>query len=202
MSMSQEGKFITIYGINNIGKSTQSRILVENLTRAGYKAKHIKYPVYDLAPTGHFLDSVMRNPDGQKISEDELQLWFVMNRYQFEPELKKLLSEGYIIIAEDYSGTGIAWGTAKGLEQNWLEEANKYLLKEDFSILFEGKRNLIAREDNHVHEQNDLLIEKCTKVFLELADKYSWQKFQLQEKIEDSAKALLELVLNYLEKAQ
>jgi hypothetical protein len=44
------------------------------------------------------------------MDEHELQLWFVLNRYQYEPELKKLLNDGYIVIAEDYVGTGIAWG--------------------------------------------------------------------------------------------
>lgn len=201
MSTDQKrGRLITIYGINNIGKSTQSKILVENLIKAGYKAKHIKYPVYDLSPTGTFLDKVLRHPEGQKISEDELQLWFVLNRYQFEPELKRLLEDGYIVIAEDYSGTGIAWGTAKGLEQTWLEQANKYLLKEDFAILFEGKRNLATREDNHVHEQNHELVENCGKVFSDLAEKYGWKRVQQQEKIDDTAETFWRKIMEFLTK--
>lgn len=187
-----KGKFITIYGINNIGKSTQAKLLVERLSNEGHKAKYVKYPVYDLMPTGPFLNKVLRGDGEQKISEDELQLWFILNRYQFEPRVKEWLKEGYIVVAEDYIGTGIAWGTAKGLDKNWLKNANKYLLKEDFAIMLEGKRDLRAQEKNHVHEQNDLLVEKCTKVHEELAEEFGWKKIRVQDKIEDTARDIWE----------
>lgn len=193
-----KGKFITIYGINNIGKSTQAKLLVDRLNKEGYKAKYVKYPVYDLAPTGPFLNKVLRGDGEQKISEDELQLWFILNRYQFEPQIKEWLKEGYIVVAEDYIGTGIAWGTAKGLDKNWLKNANKYLLKEDFAIMLEGKRDLRAQEKNHVHEQNDLLVEKCTRVHEELAEEFGWKKVKVQGRIEDTAENMWEVVKDCL----
>lgn len=188
-----KGKFITIYGINNIGKSTQSERVVNKLLSLGHKAKHIKYPIYDLEPTGPFLNSVLRSKK-QKISEEELQLWFVMNRHQFEPELKKLLEDGYIVVAEDYVGTGIAWGIAKGLDEQWSEEINKYLLKSDLSILFEGTRDSNAKENIHVHEQDDLLVDKCREVHSRLADKYGWQRLQVQEKWDDTTALLWNMI--------
>lgn len=194
-----KGKFITIYGINNIGKSTQSKLLVERLNKEGYKAKYVKYPVYDLPPTGPFLNKVLRGDDGQKIPEDELQLWFILNRYQFEPQIKQWLKEGYIVVAEDYIGTGIAWGTAKGLDKNWLKNANKYLLKEDFAIMLEGKRDLRAQEKNHVHEQNDRLVEKCTRVHEELAEEFGWKKVKVQKKIEDTAEDMWMTISKFLD---
>lgn len=190
----EKGKFITIYGINNIGKSTQSKILVRKLKKAGYKACYVKYPVYDIEPSGSFINKILRSSGKQKISENELQLWFVLNRYQFQPTLKNLLKKGYIVIAEDYIGTGIAWGTAKGLDQKWVEEINESLLKEDFSILIEGERNLVAKEKKHVHEQNDKLINDCIKVHSKLADKYGWKRVQLQKNILDTSNIIFRLV--------
>lgn len=192
------GKFITFYGINNIGKSTHAKRLVERLIDEGRKAKYLKYPIYDLEPTGPFLNNVLRGEGGQKISEDELQLWFVMNRYQFQPELERMLDEDNIVVAEDYSGTGIAWGVAKGLEKNWLEEINKFLVKEDFSILFEGKRDISAMEEGHVHEENEKLIQKCIKTHSHLADKYGWKKLQIQPEQDDTAKLVWEMVEEFL----
>lgn len=195
------GKFITIYGINNIGKSTQAKLLVERLEKAGRKAKYLKYPVYELEPTGPFLYKTLRNPEGQrnssgqKISEDELQTWFILNRYQFQPELKRLLEEGYVVVAEDYVGTGVAWGTAKGLDREWLEEANRFLLKEDFAILMEGERKLSSKEEVHVHEQNEPLVAKCTAVLTELGAKYGWKKVQVQESKEDTAELIWKMVV-------
>ncbi|MFC1616445.1 dTMP kinase, partial [Patescibacteria group bacterium] len=136
----KKGKFITIYGINNIGKTTQSKLLVENLEQAGYDVIYVKYPVYSIEPSGPFINKILRNSNNQSISEEELQSWFVLNRYQYQPKLIQFLNEGKIIVAEDYSGTGIAWGTAKGVNQSWLESINNNLLKEDLAIMLEGQR--------------------------------------------------------------
>ncbi len=43
---------ITLYGVNNIGKSTQARFLVERLQAEGHRVEYLKYPIYDLEPTG------------------------------------------------------------------------------------------------------------------------------------------------------
>lgn len=194
----RKGVFITIYGINNIGKTTHARLLCERLRKEGFKTHYLKYPVYDIFPTGPFINKVLRNPKGQKISEDELQLWFVLNRYQFEPKLKELLKKGFTVVAEDYTGTGIAWGMAKGLAESWLKSANQYLLKEDLSILIEGKRDLRAREKAHVHEQNDQLVERCRKTHAYLAEKYGWRRVALRDKVADTADAVFDVVDEFL----
>lgn len=189
-----KGKLITIYGINNVGKSTQAKLLVERLEKSGQKVKFLKYPIYDLAPTGPFLNSVLRSSEGQKISEDELQLWFILNRYQFEPELKKFLEDGYVVIAEDYVGTGIAWGTAKGLPQEWLEEANKFLLKEDLAIMIDGERDPRVIEKIHLHEQNPELMIKCAGVLKGMAGKFGWKVVERKTTIEETAGKIWEVV--------
>ncbi len=194
----EKGIFIAIYGINNIGKTTHSKLLVEKLNASGKKTKYVKFPIYDLEPTGPFLDKTLRSADGQKISEDELQMWFVLNRYQFEPQLKKWLEEGYIVVAEDYVGTGMAWGMAKGLDEEWMESINEKLLKEDFSVLMEGNRAMDARENVHLHEQNDELVKKCAKTHSALGDKHEWSRVQVQPKIDDTATLIWDLVDDFL----
>lgn len=195
-----KGKLITIYGINNVGKSTQAQILVEKLKSEGQKVKFLKYPIYDLAPTGPFLNSVLRSEGGQKISEDELQLWFILNRYQYEPELKKFLEEGYIVVAEDYVGTGIAWGTAKGLSQEWLEEANKFLLKEDLAIFIDGERDPRVIEKIHLHEQNPELMIKCAEVLKGMSSKFGWNVVERKSTIEETAGKIWEVVNGFIQK--
>ncbi|MBI4232739.1 hypothetical protein HY605_05920 [Candidatus Peregrinibacteria bacterium] len=189
-----KGKFITLYGINNIGKSTHAKLLVERFEREGFKAKYVKYPVYDLEPTGPFLNAVLRGGE-QKISEKELQMWFILNRYQFEEQLKQWIGDGFIVVAEDYVGTGIAWGTAKGLDRAWLTSANDELLKEDLAILMEGERDNKAFEEGHVHEQNGDLVEKCRLQFSFLADDHGWRRLQVQPSIEATADMLWQIVM-------
>ena len=44
----KKGKFIAIYGINGIGKTTQVEILVKYLQSQGLNVSRLKYPVYNL----------------------------------------------------------------------------------------------------------------------------------------------------------
>lgn len=172
--------FITLYGINNIGKTTHSTLLVEKLIADGYDAVRVKYPAYELHPSGEYLNEILRSGEPQTIREEELQLWFVLNRYQFEPTLKKWLSSGKIVVAEDYIGTGIAWGMTKGCERDFLEAMNKNLIQEDLPMLIDGQRALGSVEAGHLHEENHALSDHCRSIHLELADRYGWTIIPLQ----------------------
>ncbi len=186
--------FITLYGTNNTGKTTHAKRLAAKLEEVGHKVKYVKFPVYDLEPTGPYLNDFIRGGQHQGVTEAELQMWFALNRYQFEPTLKKWLDDGYTVVAEDYIGTGIAWGTAKGLDAFWLESLNRYLVQEDLAILIDGPRVLSAKEKTHIHEESDELIEKCRLVLQDLGEKYGWRNVMLQDKIEDTAALIWDIV--------
>ncbi len=188
---------ITLYGINNVGKTTQAKRLVEKIKSVGKSACYLKYPVYDLEPSGLFLDKVLRSKNPQHISEEELQMWFTLNRFQYQPALKDLLREGFVI-AEDYTGTGIAWGVAKGADKKWLEELNKYLIKGDLAILMNGKRQMKSKEDNHIHERDDVLVEKCADVFRQLAFDYGWEQIDVRDDWDETTDLLWRKIEKFL----
>ncbi len=167
------GKFIVIYGINNIGKTTQAKNVAQYFLSKGLKADYVKYPIYDIKPSGPFLDSVLRS-DKQEISEEELQMWFTVNRLQFQSILKRKLAHEINVVAEDYIGTGLSWGSAKGADYNWLKAINSTLMKEDIGILLDGERFAFAREDRHIHEVDARLMEKVRKRFIEIGREFGW----------------------------
>lgn len=191
--------FITLYGINNIGKTTHAQRLVERLKEAGHEAVYVKYPVYKQEPTGPFLYDFLRSGDAQEISEEELQMWFVLNRYQFEPQLKDWLESGTIVVAEDYVGTGIAWGVVKGADVDWLEQMNRHLMKEDLAILIDGERALSAMEEGHLHETNHEFMKRSRQVHLELGERYDWVMVPLQPTKDETADLIWELVQSRME---
>lgn len=174
MSSEKKGKLIVLYGINNIGKSTQAKLLVERFEEEGIESEYVKYPVYQEEPTGSFINEVLRK--GKRISDEELQMWYVLNRYQFEPRLKDMLSRGTYVIAEDYIGTGIAWGMARGIEKSWLIELNKFLIPSDIEIYMKGHRFEESIEDNHRNEQDAVIMKKAEDAHDELAQQYGWNE--------------------------
>ena len=172
--MKKLGKFIAIYGINNLGKTLQAKMLEERLLAENFKVKRIKYPVYDLEPTGPRINAYLRKGNPDNLSAKAAQLIYVQNRKDFEPTLKAMLRENDFVIAEDYKGTGIAWGMGAGVEKNFLLYHNGSLLEEDVSILLDGKRFREGIESGHTHESNDELTEKVRLAHLELADYFHW----------------------------
>jgi len=191
-----KGKFVVIYGANNLGKSVQADLLTEGLAKKGLKVKRIKYPIYDLKPTGPQINRVLRK--GEEISELDFQKLYVQNRVDFEPKLKSFLEKGYWVVAEDYKGTGIAWGMVGGLALATLEKINKGLLEEDLAILLYGKRFEEGIEKGHRNEVDDKIWKTAQKTHLELGKKYGWKKV----KANGTKKEVHESILKALKKAK
>jgi thymidylate kinase len=165
------GKFIVIYGPNNLGKTTQAKLLAFNLTLAGQNARYLKYPVYEI-PTGQRIDAALRRD--LRLPDLELQQEFVANRRCFEPILRAMLNNGEIVVAEDYKGTGIAWGMVNGIPVEEMEEMNGGLLDEDLAICLDGERFSSGIERGHRYEeQRDWQLAR--RVHQELAERYNWE---------------------------
>lgn len=197
-SWKERGKFIVFYGINNLGKSTQAKLLVERLKKEGHKAEYLKYPIYNLKPTGPFINKVLRSGKKQGISEEELQMWYTLNRFQYEPKLRAKLEKGIWIVAEDYIGTGLAWGWAKGADLEYLEMMNQPLLKEDLTIFFYGQRFLDGKESIHLHEVDDKLMAKCQKKHQFLANKYRWLKINVNGSRKEIAEKIWQIAEEHI----
>ncbi len=168
----KRGKFVVIYGPNNIGKTTQTKKIVDWLISKGIKASYLKYPIYDLEPTGPRLDGILRHKT-ETLSAIEIQKIFVQNRKDYEKILQNRLDSGEWIIAEDYKGTGLAWGMTFGVPKKELEKINKNLLEEDLAICMIGDRFLSAIEKGHLHEDGGNW-EKNKEIHIKLAEEKGW----------------------------
>lgn len=180
----RSGKCIVLYGINNLGKSTQAKLLVEMIKAHGGQAEHVKYPVYDLVPSGVLLNNFLRNGNYYDLSAREAQIVYALNRSQYEVEIIKKLAAGIHVIAEDYTGTGIAWGIGNGVDEDFLKFINSHLLKEDVAILMDGERFIEAREAGHHHEKNDELTERVRSIHQRLGREYGWQVVNANQPID------------------
>lgn len=197
MKRTKKGKFITIYGINGIGKTTQVEALVKYLQSRGLKTSRLKYPIYNLEPEGPFIYKYLRDPEFRKnneISTHELQEKYAENRFRYEKMLKKRLNDGEWIIAEDYVGTGIAWGLTWGGELEYLEKINSELLKEDMAILMHGQRFLTAVEKDHRNEMETERITICKNFHKLLSEKYGWVVVNANQTIEKVQADIIEQI--------
>lgn len=194
-----KGKFIVLYGINNLGKSTQAELLIENLKKRGLKAEYLKYARYDLEPSGPIISDYLRKGNPHNLTPRELQLVHVINRSQYEPTLKQKLKDGINIIAEDYVGTGLAWGIGTGVSEDFMKCINSTLIKEDIAFHFVGERFTQAIEKNHKFEENNELMMKVKDIHAKLGKERKWIDIDANKSIEEIQKKILTLVLKEIE---
>ncbi len=192
------GKLIVLYGINNLGKSTQAKLLVERLESEGFKAEYLKYPIYDLNPSGEILNDYLRKGNFYNLSAKEAQIIYALNRTQYQTELIEKLKSGINVVAEDYTGTGIAWGIGAGVSETFLKTINSHLVPEDLVFLFDGERFEKAIEKSHKHETNNDLTTKVRWAHLKLKEENSWIKINANLSIEEIQKIIWEKTYNFL----
>jgi thymidylate kinase len=193
----KKGKFIAIYGINGIGKTTQVDLLVKYLKNQGKKVSRLKYPIYDLEPEGPFIYNYLRDPKFRKENElttHKLQKKYAVNRMRYEPTLRKRIENGEWIVAEDYKGTGISWGLTWGGELDYLEDINEELLKPDLEILMHGSRFISAIEKDHRNEMESERITICKNFHFLLADRYDWKKVNAKQKVEKVQNEIIKII--------
>lgn len=175
------GKLIALYGINNVGKTTQAKLLANRISSAAWNIPtpaSVKYARYDISPSGPLINNYLRLIGGKKnpygFSPREFQILQAFNRTQAESSLFAILDSGISVVAEDYTGTGIAWGIGAGVSKDFLVEINRHLVKEDLAILLDGERFLSGKEENHSHEEDDKLVQRVRQIHLDLAKEFGW----------------------------
>ncbi|MDR0651081.1 MAG: hypothetical protein LBG59_06955 [Candidatus Peribacteria bacterium] len=183
--MTTQGKLIVLYGINRLGKTTQAKKLVQWLQNQKISAEYLKYPVYDLSPWGPECLAYLKQGNPKHLTPEQFQMRAAFNRAGHQEYLENLLARGIWVVAEDYSGTGIAWGTAHGVDSAFLAAINEPLLKEDIAFFFDGDPFREATEPSHLHEQNDVLTAKARKIHQNLAQKYGWIPINANASIEE-----------------
>ncbi len=171
---SKRALIVAIYGVNNIGKTTQIGLFEKACKENNLEYMYVKYPVYKQEPTGPRINAFLREKNPEKLSPMDFQKLNVQNREDFEPTLEKLAMEHDVIILEMYTGSGIAFGMGDGIPKQELVELNQKLVEPDISILLEGMRFLEAKEKNHYFEQDDEKVERIRQHHLELAKDFGW----------------------------
>lgn len=165
------GKLIAIYGIPRSGKTTQIELLEQAFRRKEHKTQFVKYPMFDQQPTGEFLNEFLHKGKHEHITERELQLWFTLNRLQYQPVLKERLDEGVVVIAENYVGMSVAYGLLAGVSKEWLVTINDLIVKPDISIVLQCDRVI-----DEAPQGEGKTLRELQQYYQELANEYAWYK--------------------------
>ena len=119
-----KGKLIVVEGTDCSGKETQTRLLVEKLTKENIKIERLSFPMYD-TPTGKIIGACLLGKEemcnellkenhsffpeggGNIDSLAAIDLYAADRRYNL-PKILKLLEEGYIVLIDRYVTSNMA----------------------------------------------------------------------------------------------
>jgi len=196
--MKRKGFLICIEGIDASGKTTQAKLLVENLTARGYEA------VYTTEPSKGFYGRILR----KKILRREKRvpavveaLLFAVDRLDhIEREIKPELTRGRIVVSDRYVYSSIAYQGAAGLNLEWIEKINRWALKPDLAIYLDVPAEVVIERIKRKRSVMETLQNqrRVRNVYLKLVSEGKLVFVDGNRPIKIVEKEVLQKVLNFL----
>jgi dTMP kinase len=158
------GRFIVFEGVDGSGKATQVGLLTERLKEEGNKVKKIDFPRHGEAP-GFFVDAYLNGKYGtaEEVGPFRGSIFYTLDRYDASFDIKKLLEEGEIIIADRYvaSNIGHQGGKIKDKEErkryfDWLYNLEYNLFeipKPNITFILKTSPELSLKMSNNITDE-------------------------------------------------
>lgn len=132
--MNLKGVFIVIEGLDGSGKTTQTHILAQKLSK--------NYPVNLTAEPsrgkiGTFIRQCCLYEDKRLPTEAEALLFAADRIEHLQREIKPALDQGKIVVCDRYTYSSLAYQGSAGLSLDWIKTVNARALQPDFAIFID-----------------------------------------------------------------
>ena len=135
--------FIVFEGCDGCGKSTQCKILANQLSNA----KLISFPDRQ-TEIGKVIDKYLKKQI--KIENKEaVHLLFSANRWEKNIQIKELLEEDWDIICDRYIYSGQAYSLSNNLNEIWCTWSDLGLIRPDIIFYFQGQ---VEKKKDEIYE--------------------------------------------------
>lgn len=171
--MKGRGLLICIEGLDKSGKTTQSRILVENLRSVGFDAFYTCEP--SDGEIGRFIERYILKRDKRLPIPAEALLFAADRVDHVEREIKPLLNEGKIVVSDRYLYSSLAYQGAAGLDLEWIMEINRMVPKPDLAIYLDVPIEVVMRRIQRGRKRSVMesleIQTRVREVYLKLVEK-------------------------------
>lgn len=195
-----EGKFICIEGLDGCGKTTQARLLVKALRKAGYAAVYTAEP--SKGKIGKFIKKYCLNAR-QRGSIIVEALLFAADRFEhLENEVVPALKNGKIVVSDRYVFSSLAYQGAAGLNLKWIEKLNEHAITPDLALFVDVKPEVAIQRVKPKRSvmENLKTQRKVREVYMKFVDEGKLVRIDGNKPINDVAKNILAVVLERLDK--
>ncbi|MGC8896551.1 MAG: dTMP kinase [Candidatus Bathyarchaeia archaeon] len=129
-----KGVFICIEGLDGCGKTTQAKLLVKALRKAGYNAVYTAEP--SRGKIGKFIKQYCLH-GSQRASVVEALLFAADRVEHLEREVIPALKTGMVVVSDRYVFSSLAYQGAAGLDLEWIEKVNGHAIMPDLALFID-----------------------------------------------------------------
>ena len=169
------GIILSFEGVDQSGKKTQSKLLVNRLTNEGFKVSYLSFPRYSTL----IGKELKRSLSGKRSYPKQVfHLLMAANRWEVKKLIDEKKSKTDILIINRYIHSNTAYGVANGLSNVWLTNLDKGLPFPEKIILLDIpiKVSFVRKSENRdINEKNLEYLLKVRKIYLSMAKEYRWK---------------------------
>lgn len=191
---------IVVEGFDQAGKKTQSKLLATFLKKKKIKSKIFSFPDYG-TPIGKEIKHYLSG--NREFTPQVVHCLLAANRWERSKEIKKNLSEKFVVIMNRYYQSNLVYGTVNGLDMKWLENLDKGLPKENLVILLDvNPTDSFSRkkEKRDKFEKNKEFAQKITRTYRKLAKKLGWHIVNASRDKQEVHEDIKKIVSKYIRK--
>lgn len=200
----KRGAFIVVEGVDRSGKTTQCKQLVNSLQKQGIKAKFMNFPDRS-THIGGVISQYLQDQNFH-LNDKTIHLLFSANRWELSDKIKEQINQGYTLIVDRYSYSGVAYSVAKkGMDVEWCMQPEVGLPKPDLVLLLTLSENeMLNRGDFGKERYENTTVQKSVKeTFMKFAQKEdNWKVFNAAGTIDEVQSKLLKTVLQRIKEVE
>jgi dTMP kinase len=209
MANAKNTAFFCLEGLDGCGKSTQVQLLTQRLEAEGYNVVNVREP--GGTELGEKVRDILLDPSLKPCDISELLLFNAFRAQLLNdvvaPALKK---ENTIVLADRFAGSTLAYqGYARGGNLEQIQKildvavgdfwpAQTWLL--DISLEESRVRRGIRGTEDRLELEGEAFKEKVRSGYLELQQKFSWEKVSAEAKTEEICTKIFNSMVTYLRK--
>jgi dTMP kinase len=134
MNSTKRMKLLVIEGVDGAGKSTQTRLLRDYLSRIGYNCEYMHFPRTDAPYFGELIARFLRGEFGSLNDIDPylVAMLYAGDRKDASALISNWLSEGKIVLLDRYTYSNIAYQCAKLSDNSSRKKLMQWILALEF----------------------------------------------------------------------
>jgi len=196
---SPTGILVGIEGIDAVGKRTQSTLLGSWLRSRNVTSNTISFPDYSTVIGREIRGFLFGN---RNYSPEVGHMLYAVNRWENKAKIQEMLSNSDVVIVNRYSASNFAYGTAIGLQLDWLVNLEAGLPKADLVLVLDAPPSSVSSRrglSKDKYEKNIDLQERVRTAYLRLAKQFGWKVINAAQGIQSTNSALTKEVVEVLQ---